>query len=79
MGTLGWFVSGKLLRKKTLSPGQMKLFDRLLLFAKLLERVPIWPHLSVIAVGRKPKAGRASSVLGDEVFGEMEPIESGSL
>jgi glycosyltransferase involved in cell wall biosynthesis len=79
MGTLGWFVSGKLLRKKTLSPGQMKLFDRLLPFAKLLERIPIWPHLSVIAVGRKPKTPHRSSAPSDEVLAALEHVESGSL
>jgi glycosyltransferase involved in cell wall biosynthesis len=54
LGSLGWFVSGKVLRKTTLSPGQMKLFEWLMPMARLLERVPVLPHLSLIAVGRKP-------------------------
>ncbi len=54
LGALGWFVSGKLLRKDHLSPGQMKLFNRILPIAKLIEHVPGWPALSTIAVGRKP-------------------------
>jgi glycosyltransferase involved in cell wall biosynthesis len=54
LGTLGWYVSGKLLGKKHLSPRQMKTFNRLLPIAKLIERVPGWPALSTIAVGRKP-------------------------
>jgi SAM-dependent methyltransferase len=57
LGTLGWYVNGKLLGKDRLSPGQMKTFNRILPIAKLLERVPIWPALSTIAVGRKAKDG----------------------
>jgi SAM-dependent methyltransferase len=53
-GTLGWYVSGKLLRREHLSPGQMKLFNRLLPIAKLVEAIPGVPALSTIAVGRKP-------------------------
>ncbi len=54
LGTLGWLVSGKLLGRKRLSPGQMKTFNRLLPVAKLVESLSPWPALSVIAVGRKP-------------------------
>ena len=54
LGALGWAVSGKLLRRRRLSPGQMKAFNRLLPLAKLVERAPGWPSLSAIAVGRKP-------------------------
>ncbi len=53
LGVLGWYVSGKMGRKD-LSPGQMKLFNRLLPAAKLIERVDSLPGLSVIAIGRKP-------------------------
>jgi SAM-dependent methyltransferase len=54
LGSLGWFVSGKLLRRTTLSARQMKTYERLLPLAKLIENVPLLPHLSLIAVGRKP-------------------------
>lgn len=54
LGTLGWFVSGKMLGKTTITPGQMKLFEWLMPLARLLERLPILPHLSLVAVGRKP-------------------------
>jgi glycosyltransferase involved in cell wall biosynthesis len=59
LGSLGWFVSGKLLGRTTLSAGQMKLYEWLLPLAKLVERVSIVPPLSVIAIGRKPAATEA--------------------
>jgi glycosyltransferase involved in cell wall biosynthesis len=55
LGTLGWYISGKLLGNARLSPGQMRTFNRLLPVAKLIERVPALPALSTIAVGRKPR------------------------
>jgi glycosyltransferase involved in cell wall biosynthesis len=54
LGMLGWYVSGKILGKTDLSPGQMKMYNRILPLAKLIERLPGWPALSIIAVGRKP-------------------------
>jgi SAM-dependent methyltransferase len=54
MGIVGWFVSGKLMRKKTIPEGQMRLYDKL---------VPVWKvldwfmgrffGLSVICVAQK--------------------------
>jgi glycosyltransferase involved in cell wall biosynthesis len=54
LGSLGWFVSGKLLGRTTLSAGQMKLYEWLLPLAKVIDRIGLLPPLSVIAVGRKP-------------------------
>src|SRR5262249_227285 len=54
LGGLGWFVAGKFFRRRTLTPGQMKLFEWLLPLAKLVEGVPLLPHLSIIGIGRKP-------------------------
>lgn len=54
LGMLGWLVSGKLLRRRRLSPSQMKVFNLMMPIARLVEHVPGWPALSVIAVGRKP-------------------------
>jgi glycosyltransferase involved in cell wall biosynthesis len=54
LGALGWYVSGKLMGKEHLSPRQMRTFNQLLPLAKLFERMPLWPALSTIAVGRKP-------------------------
>jgi hypothetical protein len=54
LGALGWFVSGKLLRRTHLSPGQMRMFNRILPVARLVEHLSAWPALSTIAVGRVP-------------------------
>jgi glycosyltransferase involved in cell wall biosynthesis len=53
LGALGWFVSGRLLRRKHLSAGQMRLFNQVLPLARLIEGIRAWPALSTIAVGRK--------------------------
>jgi glycosyltransferase involved in cell wall biosynthesis len=55
LGTLGWYVSGKLLGRARLSACQMKVFNRILPLARLIEHVPAWPALSTIAVGKKPR------------------------
>ncbi|QDU59244.1 Undecaprenyl-phosphate mannosyltransferase [Planctomycetes bacterium Pan216] len=56
LGSIGWFVSGKILRKRHLSPRQMIWFDRLLPVAKFLEKILPIPAMSLIVVGRKPAA-----------------------
>jgi glycosyltransferase involved in cell wall biosynthesis len=53
LGVLGWWLNGKLGRSD-LSPYQMKLFERLLPLARLLDRLRVGPGLSLIAIGRKP-------------------------
>jgi len=53
LGVYGWWVS-KVMKKDTLSPRQMKIYERLLPIAKLLDWIKIGPGLSVIGVGRKP-------------------------
>jgi glycosyltransferase involved in cell wall biosynthesis len=53
LGVYGWWVS-KFMQKDTLSPRQMKLYERLLPIAKLMDHFKIGPGLSVIGVGRKP-------------------------
>ena len=53
-GMLGWFVSGKLLKKKTIPLNQMKIYDRLLFIAKTIDKVVFNKiGLSVITVGIK--------------------------
>ncbi|MEX2112472.1 MAG: methyltransferase, partial [Pirellulales bacterium] len=78
LGTLGWYVSGKLLGRTTLSAGQMKLYEWLLPAAKLVEKIGVLPPLSLIAVGRKPLAAEppAKEI---ECPASTEPLETVEL
>lgn len=76
LGVLGWYVSGKLGRKD-LSPGQMKLFNRLLPIAKLIEKIDTLPGLSVIAIGRKPaRSPQAAAPANDELADASSQVEA---
>lgn len=55
VGGLGWRVSGKILRKTTLSPGQMRLFEWLMPIVRVAEKVPFHQHNSLIVVGVNPE------------------------
>ncbi len=53
-GMLGWFVSGRLLRKKTIPRNQMELYDRLIIVAKTIDKLVLNRiGLSVIVVAQK--------------------------
>lgn len=56
IGTLGWFVSGNVLRKKMIPGGQMKLYDTLVPLWKVIDLfTQSFAGLSVISVARKHK------------------------
>lgn len=75
LGVLGWYVSGKMGRKD-LSPGQMKLFNRLLPIAKVIERFDSLPGLSVIAIGRKPaRTPQSASASGEDQIDASSQVE----
>ncbi len=50
----GWYVNGKMLRRATISPFQLKLFDRLVWLWRRVDPLLPWGPTSIIAVGRKP-------------------------
>ncbi|WPQ63319.1 class I SAM-dependent methyltransferase [Chitinophaga sancti] len=53
-GILGWFVSGTILRKKTLPAGQLTVYNKLVPIFKIADRLTFNQlGLSVIIVGRK--------------------------
>jgi SAM-dependent methyltransferase len=52
-GILGWWLNGKVLRRRVLPGNQVKLFDLLVPIFRLEERVSLPFGLSLIAVGRK--------------------------
>jgi glycosyltransferase involved in cell wall biosynthesis len=62
LGVLGWWLNGKLGRAD-LSPGQMRLYTRLLPIARLMDRLKIGPGLSLVIVGRKPAAAPAPEIV----------------
>ena len=52
-GAVGWFVNGKILRRRMLPKNQMKLFDLMAPLLKLEDHLRIPFGLSLLAVGRK--------------------------
>jgi glycosyltransferase involved in cell wall biosynthesis len=62
LGVLGWWLNGKLGRTD-LSPAQMRLYERLLPLAKLMDRLKVGPGLSLVIVGRKPVAAAAPEIV----------------
>ncbi len=53
VGGLGWRISGKILRKKTVSVGQMRLFELGMPLIRILEKVPFHTYNSLICVAEK--------------------------
>ena len=54
MGIAGWFLSGKILGKKSIPEGQMGLYNTLVPIIRILDKVTLQRMgLSVIMVGRK--------------------------
>jgi SAM-dependent methyltransferase len=55
VGIAGWWVSGKLLKKKVIPGSQMSIFDKLILPIKAFDKITFNQFgLSVISVGKKP-------------------------
>lgn len=54
LGILGWYVSGKIQRNKTIPKSQMKLYNIIIPFSKVLDKLMLKRvGLSVITVGQK--------------------------
>ncbi len=52
----GWWITGKVFRRRTISPAALWVFDRLVwLWRRIDSRLP-WKPTSIIAVGAKPRA-----------------------
>ena len=50
---LGWFINGSLLKRRHFSKIQLKIYDSLVWFWKLIDPILPWPGQSIIAVGEK--------------------------
>jgi glycosyltransferase involved in cell wall biosynthesis len=49
----GWYVTGRILKRTTLSPFQLKVFDRLVWLWRRIDAHLPWPPTSIIAIGVK--------------------------
>ena len=56
LAAISWYFSGRILRRRHLSPRQMIWFDRIVPLAKLLDYCLPVPGVSLVMVGRKPNA-----------------------
>lgn len=50
----GWYVNGRLLKRRTFSRFQIWVFDRMVWLWKKLDRILPWSPTSIIAIARKP-------------------------
>jgi glycosyltransferase involved in cell wall biosynthesis len=53
--TLPWFINGRILRRKTVPGLQVKMFDSVITFVRMLDHILPIPAMSLIAIGRKEK------------------------
>jgi SAM-dependent methyltransferase len=49
----GWWINGKILKKRTISQFQLKNFDRLVWLFRRIDKLLPWSPTSIIAIGRK--------------------------
>lgn len=57
LGVFGWFVNGRLLRRRRIPPVQVRIFNLLVPLFRLAEGVPLPFGQSLVAVGVKPSQG----------------------
>jgi hypothetical protein len=55
-GVPGWWLVGRVLRRKRLSKLTLKIFDKTIWLWRVLDYVLPWPGLSMLVVARKPSA-----------------------
>lgn len=53
-GVPGWFLNGKILRRRSLSKLQLKIYDTLMPLTRRVDRLLPFPGLGLIAVAKKP-------------------------
>jgi len=49
----GWYVTGKILKKETVDPFQLQVFDRLVGLWRMIDGALPWSPTSIIAIARK--------------------------
>ncbi len=56
-----WFVSGRILKRRSLERAQMALYDRMVWLWRVIDPMLPWKPTSIIAIGRKPvRVGEAA-------------------
>ena len=64
VGVLGWWTSGKLLKRKTIGRIQLKLLDSFIWAIKRFDHLLPLPALSLIVIARKPEAAPVKEAEG---------------
>jgi SAM-dependent methyltransferase len=59
MGVVGWFLNGVILRRKRMAKYQLKMYNSLVWFFKIIDPILPWHGLSVVSVARKPGEKKA--------------------
>jgi glycosyltransferase involved in cell wall biosynthesis len=63
----GWRLNGRILKRSTISPFQLRIFDRLVWLWRRIDRWLPWPPTSLIAIGEKLAERRAAGTVSDGV------------
>ncbi len=58
LGSIGWFIAGKMLRSHEIRPSHLRLQKLLMPIAKVLDRLDLPFGLSAVVIGRKPPRNR---------------------
>jgi SAM-dependent methyltransferase len=74
IGALSWWIYGKLLGWKRISKVTLKLFDKSVWFWRKLDRLMLWPGLSLIVVAQLPAFARPSGDTDKQVPQTAEPV-----
>jgi len=54
-GRIGWFINGNILRRSTLSPFQIRLYDLMVPLLSQIDHLLPWRGLTLIGIGKMPK------------------------
>ena len=74
VGVMGWWLNGKILKRRSLGRYQLKVFNTLVPVLKVVEPILPWCGLSLVAVARKSETGGQAAHPADE---DVRPNRSG--
>jgi hypothetical protein len=73
----GWWLNGKVLKRRTISRLQLKNFDRLVWLWRRIDTYLPWPQTSIIGIGRKGAV--QPSGLGEPLTADSATLEKPQL